>query len=57
MSKESVTENLELPKGSMGYAQIPEPSGTGQKERALELTKTNPEKAEQLIKGWVTEKE
>jgi len=57
MSKESISENLELPEGSTGYARIPEPSGMGQKERALELTKTNPEKAEQLIKGWVTEKD
>ena len=57
MSKESISENLELPEGSKGYAQIPEPSGMGQKERALELTKTNPEKTEQLLKGWVTEKE
>ena len=57
MTKEAFSENLELPAGATGYARIPESGGMGQKERALELTKTNPDKAEQLIKGWVSEKE
>jgi len=57
MSQETISEKLELPAGATGYARIPESGGMGQKERALELTKTNPDKTEQLIKGWVSEKE
>jgi len=57
MTKEGMSETVELPAGTRGYARIPESPGMGQKERALELSKSNPEKAEQLIKGWVAEKE
>jgi len=57
MTKEAVSETMELPAGTRGYARISESPGMGQKERALELSKGNPEKAEQLIKGWVAEKE
>jgi flagellar biosynthesis/type III secretory pathway M-ring protein FliF/YscJ len=57
MTKEAMSETVELPAGTQGYPRIAESPGTGQKETALELTKSNPEKAEQLIKGWVAEKE
>ncbi|MBE9574814.1 MAG: flagellar M-ring protein FliF [Proteobacteria bacterium] len=57
MTEEGMSETAELPAGTRGYARIPESPGLGQKERALELSKSNPEKAEQLIKGWVAEKE
>ena len=56
MTKEAMSETMELPAGTRGYTRIPESPGMGQKERALELSKGNPEKAEQLIKGWVAEK-
>ena len=57
MTKAAMSETMELPAGTGGYPRIPESPGTGQKETALELSKSNPEKAEQLIKGWVAEKE
>jgi hypothetical protein len=57
MSREAISGGLELPAGRGGYPRIPESAGVDQKERALELSKSNPEKAEELIKGWVAEKE
>lgn len=57
MTGEAISERLELPAGGRGYPRIPESAGMDQKDRALELSKSNPEKTEELIKGWVTEKE
>ena len=56
MTRDAMSETMELPAGTRGYARIPESPGVGQKERALELSKGNPKRTEQLIKGWVGEK-
>jgi len=39
------------------HTQIPSPKGMVQKEKILAITQSSPEKAQQLIKGWISEQE
>ena len=56
MSGEGLFEGTELPSGrGEDYRQIPESGDMSQKEKVIQVTKTNPEKTEQLIKGWINE--
>lgn len=57
MTREAVLERKELPAGSKEYAQIPESGEISQKDRVLEISKNNPGKTDQIIKGWMGEKE
>lgn len=57
ISEEVVVEREALPPGSGEYAQLPESGGIDQKARIQEMTQRNPEKAQQLIKGWIGERE
>jgi len=54
---ESILQNKELPQGHEQYVQIPKPEGKDHREKILEITKQNPEKATQLLKGWIGERE
>ena len=54
---ESILQNKELPQGHEQYVQIPKPEGKDHREKILEITKQNPEKATQLLKGWIGEQE
>jgi len=53
--QEAAFDRKELPPGTDGYVGIPEPEGMNQKERVLEISKSNPDKARQVIKGWIGE--
>jgi hypothetical protein len=57
ITKEAILINDELTAVSDEYAQIPQPSGMGKKTQVIEITQNNPEKAQQLIKGWIGEQE
>jgi len=57
MASENILERKELPSGTEGYAQISESREVIQKGRALETVKRSPEKTEQLLKGWIGERE
>jgi flagellar M-ring protein FliF len=57
MAGETILERKELPPGTEKYAQISESREVSQKERALETVKRSPEKTEQLLKGWIGERE
>jgi len=57
VSTEAVIKAKELPEPSGEYAQISETHARNQKEKVLELTKRNPEKTHQLIKGWIGRQE
>ena len=54
LESKNVPEIPELPEGE-AYAQITEPEQISQREVILELTSKNPEKTEQLLKGWISE--
>ena len=56
MARETVSERRELPPGAEEYTQIAESGGKSQKEKALEISRSSPERTEQLIKGWIAEK-
>jgi len=56
IASETIFERKELPGGPQGeVAQIPEPTDKSQRDRVVEVSKANPEKTEQLIKGWIGE--
>ncbi|MBW1674871.1 MAG: flagellar M-ring protein FliF, partial [Deltaproteobacteria bacterium] len=57
MARENILERKELPSGTEGYPQISESREMNQKEKALETVKRSPEKTEQLLKGWIGERE
>ncbi|MBW2066581.1 MAG: flagellar M-ring protein FliF [Deltaproteobacteria bacterium] len=57
MGGEAVLQNKELPQGPEQYVQISEPEGKDRKEKILEITRQNPEKTTQLLKGWIGEQE
>ena len=42
-----------LPPPDANFEQIPQVTEAGQREKILEISQTNPEKTEQLIKGWI----
>ncbi len=53
---ETVFERKGLPPGAKEYTQIAESGEKSQKEKALEISRSSPERTEQLIKGWIGEK-
>jgi flagellar M-ring protein FliF len=56
----AVSERFELPEGTgitEKYAQISDTKEISHREKALEITRSNPGKTEQLLKEWVAEKE
>ena len=53
--QEAAFDRKELGPGTDGYVGIPEPKGMNQKERVLEISNSNPDKARQVIKGWIGE--
>ena len=57
ITKEAVFTNEELTAVSDEYAQLSESRGMDRKSRVVEITQKNPEKAQQLIKGWIGEQE
>jgi len=57
ITKEAVLMNEELTAVSGEYAQLPESRGTDRRNQVVEITQKNPEKAQQLIKGWIGEQE
>jgi flagellar M-ring protein FliF len=57
ITKEAVLMNEELTTVSDEYAQLPGSRGLGMKNQVVEITQKNPEKAQQLIKGWIGEQE
>jgi flagellar M-ring protein FliF len=57
ITKEAVLINEELTAVSDEYAQLPGSRGLGMKDQVNEITQKNPEKAQQLIKGWIGEQE
>jgi flagellar M-ring protein FliF len=57
MAGGAISRRFELPGATEEYAQIPETKEVSHREKALEITKTNPGKTEQLLKEWVAEKE
>ncbi|MDH4207140.1 MAG: hypothetical protein OEV45_16590, partial [Desulfobacteraceae bacterium] len=57
ITKEAVLINEELTAVSDEYAQLPGSRGLGRKNQVIEITQKNPEKAQQLIKGWIGEQD
>ncbi len=57
VTKETLFATEELTRVSEEYAQIPESKGMDMKNRVREISQNNPEKAQQLIRGWIGEKE
>ena len=57
ITKEAVLINEELAAVSDEYAQLPGARSLGRKNQVIEITQKNPEKAQQLIKGWIGEQE
>ncbi|MBW1934025.1 MAG: flagellar M-ring protein FliF [Deltaproteobacteria bacterium] len=55
VSAQSISERRELPSGSEEYAEIPGPGQTSHTERVREISKNDPEKTAQLLKGWISE--
>jgi flagellar M-ring protein FliF len=57
VTKEAMFATEELTRVSEEYAQLPESRGMDMKNRVREISQKNPEKTQQLIKGWIGEKE
>jgi flagellar M-ring protein FliF len=57
ITKEAVFTNKDLTAVSEEYAQLPGTKGMDRKSQVVEITQKNPEKAQQLIKGWIGEQE
>lgn len=57
MAGEGISERRELPTGTKEYARISESNEMSQKEKALEAVRLSPKKTEQLLKGWIAERE
>lgn len=57
IAKDSVFANEELISVSEEYAQLTESKGMDKKNKVREITQSNPDKAQQLIKGWIGEQE
>ncbi|MDQ1331337.1 MAG: flagellar M-ring protein FliF [Thermodesulfobacteriota bacterium] len=55
MSGEPAAGLRELPAGAPGNLRLPGSETQNRRERLLEISKSNPEKTEQLIKGWIGE--
>jgi len=57
MSREAAAEKRELPAGQKEYGQIEESRQGNSRERVFELSRSDPGKTRQLIKGWIGEQE
>jgi flagellar M-ring protein FliF len=57
VTRETMFATEELARVSEEYAQLPESRGIDAKNRVREISQKNPEKAQQLIRGWIGEKE
>ncbi|MBW2642256.1 MAG: flagellar M-ring protein FliF [Deltaproteobacteria bacterium] len=55
ITKEVTVQSRKLASGSEEYARLPESGGVGKKDKVREITQANPEKAQQLVKGWIGE--
>ena len=55
MPRETGSGFTELPGNMLAKAQLPAASRQDKREKILEIGRTNPESAEQLIKGWISE--
>ncbi|MBA3035513.1 MAG: flagellar M-ring protein FliF [Desulfobacterium sp.] len=55
MPKEPLVNIKELPSNVQSNLQLPGVNTKGQIEKAMEISKSNPERTEQLIRGWVSE--
>jgi flagellar M-ring protein FliF len=55
MASEPIFDKQQLQTAGESPQQIPASDTTGQRERVLEMSKSNPEKTEQLIKSWIGE--
>jgi len=57
MTKETAAERRELPGSQKEYDQLEESREPSRKEKVLELSRSNPEKTQKLIRGWIGEQE
>jgi flagellar M-ring protein FliF len=55
MASEPVFKSKQLQTAGEGVQQIPATENIGHRERMLEISKSDPEKTEQLIKNWIGE--
>ena len=55
MTSETTFETRDMVSVSDDARQISPPAGGDRKERVIEITRNNPERTEQLIKGWIGE--
>jgi len=55
MPREAGVSFKELPSNMQPSMQLPGGNAQGKREKVLEMGRSNPEKAEQLIKGWISE--
>ena len=53
MAAEPIFERKQLATVGEDVAQIGPAENLGRRERVIEMAKSNPERAEQLIKGWI----
>ena len=54
VAKEASVQVRQLPTQE-GFAQLPEKQIKGSRERAAEISRSNPDKANQLLRGWMSE--
>jgi len=57
LAQEVAVEQKKLAADTGEYAQISAPKGMGAKERVVEISQSNQEKTQQLIKGWIGDQE
>lgn len=55
ITKEVTAQSRELASGSGKYDRLPESNEIGRIERVREISNNEPEKAQQLVKGWIGE--
>jgi flagellar biosynthesis/type III secretory pathway M-ring protein FliF/YscJ len=55
MPREAGVSFKELPSNMQPSMQLSGGNAQGKREKVLEMGRSNPEKAEQLIKGWISE--
>ena len=52
---ERALQGREIAPGGVGYVQLPAEGSLGPKQKVLAVSRENPDKALQLIKGWISE--
>lgn len=55
VAKQAPLRVQELPLEGKEHLQIPEKNSVNQRDRIMEISQSNPEKTEQLIRGWISE--